>query len=109
MGIQKITRKSYFSVANTVSYQKRAYFDVTSSNFANFGSEKTHEDEIFGRQDYYNFSQGNPKSESIYHYRHPTSHTHTDVICTLNGIAILKVLYHSGYVYSITVYTITYF
>ena len=31
----------FFSgVANTVSYQKRAYFDVTSGNFTNFDSEK---------------------------------------------------------------------
>ena len=34
----------YFSVANTVSYQNRAYFDVTSGNFAKLGSETVHKD-----------------------------------------------------------------
>ena len=48
--IQKIMRKSYISLSQTVSCQKRAYFDVTSGDFAKFDSEKVHEDEIFGQQ-----------------------------------------------------------
>ena len=50
----------YLSDENTVSYQKRSYFDVTSGNFANFASEKVHEDKIFGQQDILQFSHGNP-------------------------------------------------
>ena len=34
----------HFSVANTVSCQNRAYFDVTSGNFAKLGSETVHKD-----------------------------------------------------------------
>ena len=48
-------RKSYISVADIVSYQKRTNVDVTSGNFVNFDSEKIHEDEIFGRQDLLQF------------------------------------------------------
>ena len=51
----------YFSVANTVSCQKRAYFDVTSGNFANLDSEKVHEDEIFGQEDILQFFSGESK------------------------------------------------
>ena len=51
----------YFSVANTVSCQKRAYFDVTSGNFAKFDSENIHEDEIFGQQDILQFFSGESK------------------------------------------------
>ena len=45
----------YFSVANTVSYQKYAYFDITSHNFAKLDSKKVHEDKIFGPQDILQF------------------------------------------------------
>ena len=34
----------HFSVANTVSCQNSAYFDVTSGNFAKLGSETVHKD-----------------------------------------------------------------
>ena len=52
----------YFSVANTVSCKKRAYFDVTLLD-----SKKVHEYDIFGQKDtvYYNFSQENPKIKNI--------------------------------------------
>ena len=49
--IPEIMKKSYISVANIVSYQKRANIGVTSGNFANFDGDKIHEDEIFGRLD----------------------------------------------------------
>ena len=53
--IQEIMRKSY------ISCQKRAYFDVTSGNFANLDSEKVHEDEIFGQEDILQFFSGESK------------------------------------------------
>ena len=51
----------YFSVANTVSYKNRAYFDVTSGNFAKLDSEKVHEDEIFSQLDILQFFSGESK------------------------------------------------
>ena len=39
-----------FSIANTVSDQKRAYFDVTSGNF---DTEKVHEDKIPHKRAYF--------------------------------------------------------
>ena len=41
----------YFSVPNTVSCQKRAYFDAISAKFAIL--EKVYEDEIFGQQEFF--------------------------------------------------------
>ena len=51
----------YVSVANTVSCQKRAYFDITSANFAKLDSEKVHEDQIFSQQDILQFFSGESK------------------------------------------------
>ena len=65
VGIQEIMKKSYIFVANTVSYQKRPYFDVTSGNFDNSDNENVYEDEIFLRQDILQFSPENPKITRI--------------------------------------------
>ena len=49
------TRNNEKVVYFPFSYQKRAYFDVTSGNFANFDSEKVHKHEMFGQQDILQF------------------------------------------------------
>ena len=49
------TRNNEKVVYFPFSYQKRAYFDVTSGNFANFDSEKVQKREIFGQQDILQF------------------------------------------------------
>ena len=55
-------------MSNTVSYPNRAYVDVPSGNFANFNSEKIHEDEIFDRQDILQYFSGESKDYK-YHRR----------------------------------------
>ena len=58
----------YFSVANTVSYQKRSCLSrVTSGNFA---SEKVHEDEIFGQQDILQVFSWESNNLSLYTFIH---------------------------------------
>ena len=51
----RILSRKTFSVANIVSFQKRAYYEITSCYFVDFDSEKVHEDEIFERQDVLHF------------------------------------------------------
>ena len=55
----------YFSVANTVSCQKRAYFDITSGNFAKLDREKAKKMKFSANKIHYNFSQENPKIKII--------------------------------------------
>ena len=59
-------RVVFFSVANTVSDQKRAYFDVTSGNF----DIEVHEDKMFGRQDILQFfSEESPAQTCLFYLR----------------------------------------
>ena len=53
--IQEIMKVVYFSVANTVSYPKHAYFDVTPLTLT---VKNIHKDEILGSQDVLQFFSG---------------------------------------------------
>ena len=47
-------RTTYISLLPILfQYQKHTYFDVTSGNLANFGSEKIHQYKILYKQSYF--------------------------------------------------------